>query len=168
MSVDALVESIEAEADAEASRLLAEADAEAAARVAGAEAAARARVAAMLAAAQPGILGAEARALNAARLALATRRTARLGARSEAAFVLAEDRVARTWTAAVSPGAGVSRSGGWRRRRRASSVPARSGSGPPMPGTCATCRRGSGWRGSPSSRMPRCRRASAAAPPTGA
>ena len=166
MSVDALVESIEAEADAEASRLLAEADAEATARVAGAEAAARARVAAMLAAAQPGILGAEARALNAARLA-PHRRTARLGARSEAAFVLAEDRVARTWTAAVRPGAGVSRSGGWRRRRRALSVPARSGSGPPMPGTCETCRRGSGWRGSPSSWMPTCRRASAAAPPTG-
>ncbi len=95
MSVEALVAAIEAEASVEAERVLADAEAAAAARVADAEASADARVAAALAEAEPAILGAEVRALNAARLALAARRTARLAARVEAAFALAELRVTR-------------------------------------------------------------------------
>lgn len=93
MSVDALVGAIRAEAAAEAERLLADARATAAARTAAAEAAAARQVAEALAEAEPAILGAETRALNEARLNLAARRTARLAARVEAAFALAERRL---------------------------------------------------------------------------
>ncbi len=105
MSVEALVAAIEAEASVEAERVLADAEAAAAARVADAEASADARVAAALAEAEPAILGAEVRALNAARLALAELRVTRIsGGADPGRWAGAIERLAAETASLTGPG----------------------------------------------------------------
>jgi len=100
-------------------------------RVAQAESAARTRWRPALAAAEPGIRGAEARTLNAARARLAGRRAARLVARTESAFELAETRLSALVRRHRRRTAGTPRSGDSSPRRRRSSAPGAScASGP--------------------------------------
>lgn len=93
MGLATIVRVIEAEADAEARRIVAAAEEESSALVAGAEASARQRIADALARAAPDLKAEHARAVNAAQLRLLERRTELIAAETEAVFAAAEARL---------------------------------------------------------------------------
>lgn len=86
MGVETMIQAIEAEAAAEAERLLADADGRASAIVAGAHAALEARVALACARIEPAARAEAARSVNSVRLRLLERRAEIAAARTEAAF----------------------------------------------------------------------------------
>jgi vacuolar-type H+-ATPase subunit E/Vma4 len=102
MGLATIVGVIEAEAEAEARRILAAAEDESSTLVAGAEASARQRTAGALARAGPGLEAEHARAVNAAQVRLIERRTELVAAETEAVFTAAEARL-RAIASGVEP-----------------------------------------------------------------
>lgn len=94
MGVETMIEAIEAEAAAEAERLLADADSRASAIVADARSALAARVASACERAEPGLRAEAARTVNSARLRLLERRAELAAARTGATFDAAAARLA--------------------------------------------------------------------------
>lgn len=94
MGVETMIEAIEAEAAAEAERLLADADSRASAILAAARSALEARVATACERVEPGLRAEAARTVNSARLRLLERRTELAAARTGATFDAAGARLA--------------------------------------------------------------------------